>query len=295
MTFELVKTISGKGHQRDQFQRALRAVGVDREGRIYAVGDGEVKCFGPLGDGARLLHRWPTAMAGRSIAIDRDGRVFVGETGQVEVFDRAGRRLHCLRDRQRLGRVTAVDAAGDEWLVADASHRRIRRYAPGGQWQGDIGADNNTLGFLIPNGRLDFCTDPTGAVYAPNPSKHRVERYGRDGTLLGHFGRFGPRDEDFPGCCNPLAIVRPASGVLVLAEKAPPRIKAYTADGKLLAVGGTDPLDPNCRHLDLAADAENNVYVADSVRLRIAVFCCAALSGSAAREAVSASAEEVRS
>ncbi|MFV2066513.1 MAG: NHL repeat-containing protein [Pirellulales bacterium] len=295
MTFDYVQTISGKGPRRDQFQKALRAVGVDRAGQIYAVGDQEIKAFAPLGEGARLRGRWPTAMAGRSIAIDGKNQVYVGETGQVEIFDADGKLLRRLSDKERLGRVTAVAISTDELLVADASHRCIRRYNTDGKWLGDIGADNNTHGFLIPNGRLDFCTDPTGIVHAVNPSKHRVERYGLNGKLIGHFGRFGPRVEDFPGCCNPLNIARSAGGVLVVAEKAPPRIKAYNDQGKLLAAGGTDRLDPNCKNLDLAIDPQGTLYVTDTVRLQVVVFRCHALSEPATGQAVTADLEGTRS
>ena len=75
MTFDYVRTIGGKGPRRDQFQKGLRAVGVDPTGRIYVVGDREVKVFAPLGRGARLRHRWPTALVGRSVAIDGKNRV----------------------------------------------------------------------------------------------------------------------------------------------------------------------------------------------------------------------------
>ena len=295
MTFDAVETIGGKGPRPDQFRQALRAVGVDGSGRIYVVGDREVKVFSPVREGGRFERRWPTAMAGRSIAIGTAGQVYVGETGQIEIFDAAGKPRRRLSDKGRLGRVTAIAASGDQLLVADASHRLIRRYEMAGTWLGDIGAGNNTHGFLIPNGRLDFCTGAEGVVHAVNPSKHRVERYGRDGTLIGHFGRFGPRVADFPGCCNPINIARSASGVIVVAEKAPPRIKAYNDQGLLLAAGGTDRLDPNCRSLDLAIDRQGTLYVTDSVRLRVVVFRCQALRGPAGGRAVTADQEAVRS
>ena len=56
-------------------------------------------------------------------------------------------------------------------LAVNASSFRVKRYFQ----------DEQALAFSV---------DAAGVIHAANPGKHRVERYARDGRLLGHLGRF---------------------------------------------------------------------------------------------------------
>jgi sugar lactone lactonase YvrE len=270
MRYRKVRTISGKGPGANQFAEALRGIGIDRAGMIYAAGDSEIKVFDAQ---AELQTRWRTDRPGYCVAIDDDGTVYVGEAGQLEIFDTAGKRLTTWQDADRLGLVTTIGFFREHVLVADAQDRCIRRYDTRGQWLNDIGKNNTTKGFLIPNGHVDFAVDAQGIIHAPNPAKHRVERYDLTGDLLGHFGRFGGRrPEDFPGCCNPTNLTLDRQGHVIVTEKAGPRLKVYSPVGKLLAVVGAEAFDANCKNMDVAVDSLGNVYVVDTVRLHICVF-----------------------
>jgi len=270
MQYRQLRVISGKGSKPDQFKDALRGICIDRAGLIYTVGDREVKVFEISG---KLQRRWRTAEPGYCIAVDKDATVYVGQIGRVEKFDVKGKLLGTWQDADRLGLVTAIDFYGDYVLVADARDRCIRRYDKNGKWLNDIGKDNNTKGFLIPNGHLDFSVDTKGIIYVSNSAKHRVERYTMKGKLLGHFGKFGQRrPEDFPGCCNPTNLTLGKHGRIVVTEKAGPRMKVYDAAGKLLSLVGPEAFDPNCRNMDVATDSAGRVYVIDTVRLHICVF-----------------------
>jgi hypothetical protein len=268
--YRRVRVIAGKGFAEDRFAETLRGITVDEAGRIYAVGDRDVKVFDHEG---KLLRRWQTEQPGFCVALDGKGAVYTGEIGQVEEFTEAGDRSALWRDGDRLGFVTAIGFHGEYTFIADAKDRCIRRYDGNRQWLNNIGKDNRTKGFLIPNGQLDFRVDDQGIIHAVNPGKHRIERYSMDGTLLGHFGRFGTRKpEDFPGCCNPTNLVLTREGHVVVTEKAPPRVKVYTGDGSLLAVVASKEFDPICKNMDVAVDKQGRVYVADTVRLDIHVF-----------------------
>ncbi len=282
MQYRQVRIISGKGTQPHQFAHELRGIGIDRAGLIHAVGDGEVKVLDTMG---KLHRRWTTDKPGYCVASDNDGVVFVGEAGQVERFDAAGKRLSVWQDPDRLGLITAIAFFGDSVFLADAQDRCIRRYDRSGKWLSDIGRDNNTRGFLIPNGHLDFAVDGQGIIHVANPAKHRIERYTIEGELLGHFGKFGmARPEDFPGCCNPTNLTLTSQGHVVVTEKAGPRMKVYahapskpqtsaSADSpKLLAFVGAEFFDANCKNMDVAVDPQGLVYVVDTVRLHICVF-----------------------
>jgi sugar lactone lactonase YvrE len=270
MPYTHVQTLAGRGAGPARFVTALRSLTVDRGDRLYAAGDSEVKVFGLDGTFER---RWPTTSPPHSVAIAGDGRVFVGESGRLEIFDAAGRITETWRDAPRLGRVTAIGFAGGDVIVADAAARTIRRFDAGGRFLNDIGRNNRTEGFLIPNGVLDFSVDASGVIHAANPGKHRVERYTPSDQLLGHIGRFDGIDPaGFPGCCNPTNVTVAGRDRLYVTEKAGPRVKVYDFQGRLLSVIATTPFDLNCKNMDLTVDGRGRVYVADTVRLEIVVL-----------------------
>lgn len=264
--------MSGKGASPGQFTGAIRGIAVAGTGLVYAVGDVAVKVFHPEGD---LEREWPTAGPGYSVGLTPSpaGSVLIGEEGRVEQFSPDGRLLSTLQDGDRLGRATSVGVFGDFILVGDATHRRIRRYDKAGAFINDIGADNKTKGFVIPNGHIDFAVDSDGVIHATNPGKHRVERYSLEGKLLDYFGRFGGTDPTgFCGCCNPTNLALTAGGHVIVTVKAPPLAKVYDKSGGLLAVFATDVLDPHCKNMDVATDSKGCVCIVDTVRLQIQVF-----------------------
>jgi sugar lactone lactonase YvrE len=270
MPYRKVHVIAGRGAEPDRFSVALNGICVDSKGLIYAVGDSKVKVFDGLG---RLQGWWPTEIPGYCVAVRDDSSVYIGEAGQVEIFDASGKRISTWRDAERLAFVTTVGFFKDSVLVADAKDRCIRRFDAAGRWLNDIGKSNRTKGFLIPNGHLDFAIDAQGIIHAPNPGKHRVERYTLNGELLGHFGRFGGRrPEDFPGCCNPTNLALTTQGHVVVTEKAGPRMKVYDADHRLIAMVGSEEFDANCKNMDVAVDSQGRVYVVDTVAASIVVF-----------------------
>ncbi len=264
------------------FAKALRGLAMTAANpEIYAVGDSRVAVFDP--DGTPLRH-WATRRPGFSIAIrlpsasGNEGlgssSVWVGQAEQIEIFDPEGGRLDVWRDPERLQLVTAVGFTSDGVLAADAVARCIRHYDRQGNFRNNIGDQHRKGGFHIPNGVVDFAVDAEGLVHVANPGMHRVERYTPEGELVGRFGRFdGVDPEGFPGCCNPTNVALGKGGVVVVSEKAPPRTKVYDPEGNLLAVvADGDAFDLAAKNMDLAADVEGKVYVADTARRRICVF-----------------------
>ncbi len=270
MEYKQIRVVGGRGSGPGQFAHALRGIALDKAALLYAVGDSSVKVFDDKG---KLLRQWPTAKPGHCVTVDDQGVVYVGEAGQIEMFDSTGKFIKHWQDEKRLGLVTAIAVYGDDVLLADAQDRCIRRYDSKGNWHNDIGADNNTRGFLIPNGHLDFVVDAAGIIHAANPAKFRIERYTRTGDMLGKFGKFGTRRvSDFQGCCNPTNVTLTKEGHVVVTEKAGPRMKVYDSSGTMLAFVGHEAFDENCKNMDVAADAQGLIYVADTVRLHICVF-----------------------
>lgn len=270
MQYVQARVIGGQGSGPGAFAKALRGIWIDRQDRLYAAGDSQVKVFDAAG---RLLRQWSTSKPASAVAVSGDGSVYAGEAGQIEIFDKAGKLTGTWRDDGRLGEVTAIGFFRDSVLAADTKDRSIRRYDKSSRLLNVIGKENRTNGFLIPNGILDFSVTADGVVHAANPGKHRVESYSFDGHLLGHIGRFDQSDPSgFPGCCNPTNVVTGASGRVYVTEKAGPRAKVLDAGGKLLAVIATNVFDPNSKNMSIAVDSRGRVCVADTVKLQIVVF-----------------------
>ncbi len=270
MRYRHARTIAGRGDAADRFRVSLRGITFDAGDQLHAAGDSEVKVFDASGS---LQRRWTTAGPAFTVAVSSDRRVFVGESRQIEIFDTAGRLLETWRDAVRLSRVCAIGFSGSDVLAADSHGRAIRRFDRDGRFLNDIGHDNRTRGFVIPNGVLDFSVDDDGVIHAANPGKHRIERYTPDGRLLGHIGRFtGPDPSGFSGCCNPTNVTLSGRDRIFVTEKGEPRAKVYDAGGSLLSIVATGVFDPNCKNMDLAVDSRGAVAVVDTVRLQIQVF-----------------------
>ncbi len=289
VTYRLVQTFDVKGAGPGRFVEA-RGLAVGPHNRLYLAGDGKIAVYSPelefIGETATSGPVW-------SVGVAADGTVYAGAEGRVEVFTAglsaspatgpartpsagpapAATAATVWEDGERLGRVTAIAAAGERVFLADVQGRCVREYERSGKMRTEIGKANRMRGFLIPNGFLDFALDPRGELHVANPGMHRVERYSDAGALLGRWGRFDGQDPaGFTGCCNPTNIALAPDGDVLVSEKAPPRIKCYTSAGELRAVFGADELDPTSRNVDLAVDDRGRVFALDTARVRILVW-----------------------
>lgn len=270
MTFRLLKSFGGQGTGPGLFSAAPTSLAFDSRGRLLISSGSSVQTFAP--DFAPLS-RWSTTSPAHSLAVATDGRVFTGHEGSVAIHEPAGRLLQTWSDPPRLARVTSIALSRDSAYLADAQARLIRRFSLAGKFLNDIGGDNPTHGFLIPNGVLACAADAQGVLHAANPAKHRIERYSPDGKLLSKTGRFDQLDPaGFPGCCNPCTFALDASGNLYLTEKAPPRAKTLSPEGRLRSVIATSLLDPLARNCPIAVDSRGRVFLADPVRFLIHAF-----------------------
>ncbi len=255
-----------------KFRRSLAGIAVGPADKIFAVADGELKIFDKNGAAVR---NWKIPENVLSMAVGRDERVYIGLTGRVEIFDSLGNRKSGFEagDPGRPASVTSIKIFGEEILVADAAARCIRRYDFHGKQLGQVGIQNKTRGFMLPNRSLDFDVDSKGIVAATDSGRHRVTSWNLAGTPVGYFGKFGlTSPEDFVGCCNPVNLAFMPDGRIVTAEKVIARVKIYDPAGRLLGLIGPEHFDPKCTHLHLAVDSKGRILVADPVRLEIKVF-----------------------
>ncbi len=268
--YTYLHSLSGRRSGSCSFKDELRGIAVDARGLIYAVGDQEVKILNSKGD---LEAGFRTSKPGYGIAVDAEGMIWIGEVGQVEIYHRDGKRAAIWQDAFRLKVVTTIAFHEGDVLIGDAQSRCIRHYNRSGTWLNDIGADNNTKGFMLPNGHLDFAISADGTLHVINSGRHRVERFKPDGTRLNRVGRFGTKKpEDYPGCCNPTNIVLTPTGCTIVTQKAPPVAKVFDAEDNFLGIVDYSGFDPNCRNMDLAIGPDGLLYIVDTALLEIRVY-----------------------
>lgn len=263
-----VKTLTGPSAE-PLFDLRLVAVAVDPNDLVYVLGDDRVRCFTSEGEPVRSFQ---LDALGWSLLAEQD-QLWIGFDGKVRSYSPDGKPLTIIADG-RLGRITSIASTGESLVLADSTNRAVHRYSRDGKYLGDMGAEANTRGFMIPNGILDLARDPsTGSVVVAHPQKHRVERYDAAGPLLSKWGRFGMHEPgDFGGCCNPTNIAVAQEGMIAVSEKAPPRIKLYDGDGNLELVVDEEVFDPNTKNIDLAFDSKNRLYATDPLRKVVEVF-----------------------
>lgn len=255
---------------RPLFDVRLAGVAVDPDDRVYVLGDNVVRRFDA---NLEVEHEFSLDALGWSLLAEKD-TIWVGLDGGVKQYSPAGEVLSEIHDPARIGRVTAIAAAGDWVVLADATNRAVHRYSRTGEYGDQIGDHVNTRGFMLPNGVLDLVGDPqTQSVLVAHSQKHRVEQYRADGKLLAKWGRFGMQDPaDFGGCCNPTNIAASKSGIIAVSEKAPPRIKLYNSEGIFKQVLDQSVFDPNTKNIDLVFDSRLRLYATDPLRKVVEVF-----------------------
>jgi hypothetical protein len=63
--------------------------------------------------------------------------------------------------------------------------------------------------------------------------RHQIHAYTREGKLISQWGQRSRELDGFAGCCNPVSLVPLNDGTLVTAERGQPRVKAFSAAGRL--------------------------------------------------------------
>ncbi len=269
LTYRLVKTIESGLDE-------LAGIALDDEDRIYLAGAGGVRVVDFEGN---LLASWKTAAAARCVAVDDEGNVYAGLRAKVEKFDREGKLLTSWGSEGKgpgeLAVVTSIAVFGADVFVADAGNRCVHRFASDGDFIDEIGKrdpERDLLGLICPSPYLDCAADAEGTLHVTNPGKRRVERYDRDGKLLGFWGKAGMQPERFCGCCNPTNIALFPGGWTVTAEKGIPRVKVYDGKGEMLAYLGPEYFSRDVEGLDLAVDSQRRIYVIDPGDGKVKVF-----------------------
>jgi hypothetical protein len=245
-------------------------------GELYVAGDAGIKV---LTAGGELLREWRTRGPATCVGVDDEGSVYVGLRTVIIKFSTRGEETDRWeyegRGPGRFRFITGMAMSGVNVFVADAGNRCIHRFAVNGDFICAIGERDPTEGspgLICPSPYLDCAVSPPDRLHVTNPGRLRVETYDFNGNLIRLWGQAGLKPHQFVGCCNPTNLAILENGRFVTAEKEAPRVKVYSPQSELLACMGPNQFSPEAEGLDLAADADGRIYVAESGSGAIHVF-----------------------
>jgi sugar lactone lactonase YvrE len=267
------------------FERT-RAFALDAEGQFYVAGDEAIRVLSRTGNLDRVIG---LSSPPRCVAIASEGKVYVGLADHVEVFDGTGQRLASWESPGERAFLTSIAISDDDVFVADAGNAVVLRYDSAGKLVNDIGQkdpERNIPGFLVPSPHFDLAVAPDGLLRVVSPGRLRIEAYTAAGDLEFWWGQSSWRIAAFCGCCNPANFAVMSDGSYVTAEKGLTRVKVYDPDGSFVGVvagpeqlvaGGAPRVfanvnDAKASGFDVAVDAEDRVFVLDTIENTIRIF-----------------------
>jgi len=253
----------------------LGAVATSSDGTLWVGGQFGVR---RLDEKLEPVFGWPTDEPVVALAIDASGHVWAASRRTVARYTPSGEkaggagRLGC--PDEPFDYVSGIAVSGDAVFIADSGGRIVYRHDTDGLFVNGIGREKDAAEesrLLAPSPCID-CVAADGVVWVTNPGRHRVERYDFDGELLGHWGKYGRGEADFPGCCNPVGLAVLPAGRLAVAQKGEPCVKVFDAEGgKLLQVLGLGEFAKGSGGPSIAAH-DGKIYAVDRGAGHIRVF-----------------------
>lgn len=243
------------------FGGGARSLAIDRTGSIFVLDVSSVQKFTPTGE---FLARWKTSgQQARRMAMDSYSNLYV-------TYENSHAAMKLNPDGNVIvqwGRIGAGDGLSmvpgsiaveptGTLIIADTWNGRIMKFASEGrtvsQWGGETWAYVWAL-----------TTDTSGNLYCANADE--VQKYGREGRLIGRWGSSGSGDGQFQSVS---AIAVDPSGNVYVADKGNSRVQKFASDGKFLAKWGTRGTgDGQFEDMFfIAADASGTVWVGDRLR-----------------------------
>jgi hypothetical protein len=219
----------------------------------------------------------------RSVALAANGEILVGVGDHIEVHDVQGHRLAQWKAVNKKAWITSLAVGEKDVFASDAGNRAVYRYDRAGQLVGRIGdkdAARDIPAYVVPSPYFDLEIGADGLLWVANPGCHQLQAFTFDGQLEKKWGEPSFGIAGFCGCCNPSYFTRLSDGRFVTSEKGLPRVKVYSAEGRFESVvAGTESFPKYLENIttapipmDVAADAEGRIHVADTLGNEIRIF-----------------------
>ena len=217
------------------------------------------------------------------LAVSPDGVLHVGLKDHIELFDPQGRRVAKWNSPARKTWLTSLAVGDNDVFASDAGNRTVYRFDRSGKLLGRIGEKDKAReipAYVVPSPYFDLGIGSDGLFWVVNPGFHQFQAFTFDGQLEKKWGQPSFAIEGFCGCCNPSYFTRLADGRFVTSEKGLPRVKVYSAGGKFESVvAGSEEFPKYFENIntapipmDVAADAEGAIHVADTLGRVIRVY-----------------------
>ncbi|MGC8744008.1 MAG: twin-arginine translocation signal domain-containing protein [Verrucomicrobiia bacterium] len=209
-------------------------------------------------------------------------QMYVGFRDFIEVWALNGTKLAKWESLGKKAWFSAIVEFNDFVFVADCGNRQVIKYDKSGKVIAKIdGKDENQKGgFVVPSPYFDIGKGGDGLLWVANPGRHRLEAYSLEGDLMKFWGKPSFSIDGFCGCCNPSYFTITKQGKFITSEKRLVRIKVYSANGEFESVvAGMEAFGEYYKNqnsdpvaVDVAADQDGKVYVADLLRKEIRIF-----------------------
>jgi sugar lactone lactonase YvrE len=204
----------------------------------------------------RFLLEWGRKGAGEGefsacvgIAIGRNDEVYTSEfrNQRVQRFTPEGRFLGAFPVQPHAGGL-AVDPEGKVYL-AHWNSNKVAAYSPLGELLREWGRKGVGDGeFQLPG---SVALGPDGLLYVPDQGNSRVQVFTRDGKFVAKWGTYGKEPGQFGGgaaaggrFAGPQFVAFDRAGNIYTTDAALDRVQKFTAEGKLLALWGTESAEP---------------------------------------------------
>ena len=266
--------------------KAVSAIAVDSEDRIYVAGDRAIRIF--EGNGG-IVSEIELADTPKCLTVANDGTVYVGMMDHVEIYGPGGVRKSRWESAGQNAVLTSIAVTEDHVFVANAGGRVVLRYDLTGKLTGRIGERDegrNISGLVIPGPYFDLAAASDGLLRVANPGIQRVEAYTYDGHLEFSWGKSSNLIDGFAGCHNPVNFALFPDGSFVTCETGLPRVKVYSASGVFESVVAgaelfpkseeplilRDGFDGRVGSLDVAVDSQGRILALDPHEKAVRIF-----------------------
>ncbi len=207
------------------------------------------------------------------VVVDSQGFIYVADTWnhRIQKFSPDLEFVQVFASGLFGPRDLAFDADGS-LLVVDTGNKRVVKYSPDGQEIQAYGVDGRSEGQF--NEPSSISIAPNGDILVADYWNRRVQRFDRQFTFVSQFyistwGSHGVTDRAY--------IVALADGTILATDPANGAVLVFDATGAWRASWKLAAAETPTRPIGIAVDAQNNVYVADSLGSQVRVIPLSAL------------------